>query len=278
MDIFINELSLSGQFTSVNNFLENSLLQFLGVLRELKDNSLDVLKVYDLWERMVTPTENFHSVLRTKRNSDEIRMLKLAISMLEKEPFWESKKMQKESSEYILNELDLSGTSLAEACEREDKIVVSFHSSETSHHPLLITKDGVVVRVENLTKPGLLTEMLWENNRISFKSYLLARFPKKGRLDFTKVESSMGFDILAETDYATFIDTFRRFEKLSWEDIYIDKGLNYKEYKGKRISHNFPGKSYKFRTSRKYRCHGFRSDETFVVIGFEIDHQLSDNG
>jgi len=278
VDIFINELSLSGQFTSVDNFLEDALLQFLSVLRELKDNSLDVLKVYNLWERMVTPTENFYSVLRTKRNSDEIRKLKLAISMLEKEPFWESTKIQKENSKYILNGFDISGTSLAEACEREDKIVVSFHSSETSHHPLLITKDEVVVRVENLTKHGLFTEILWENHRVSFKSYLLTRFSKKQRLDFTRVESSMGFDIVPEADYATFINTFKLFEKLSWENIHINKGLDYKEYKGKRISHNFSGKSYKFRASRKYRCHGFRSDETFVVIGFEISHQLSNNG
>jgi hypothetical protein len=70
----------------------------------------------------------------------------------------------------------------------------------------------------------------------------------------------------------------RKFEQLDWNQIHIDKGLDYKEFQN-TLGAAYSGKrTYKFRTSRKFRCHGYRQNERFVVIGFETDHDLSDRG
>ncbi|MEA1956038.1 MAG: hypothetical protein U9N02_06050, partial [Campylobacterota bacterium] len=35
---------------------------------------------------------------------------------------------------------------------------------------------------------------------------------------------------------------------------------------------------YKFRVTQEYRCFGFRKDNRFYVLRFEINHEISNNG
>jgi hypothetical protein len=65
---------------------------------------------------------------------------------------------------------------------------------------------------------------------------------------------------------------------LPWDQIHTDKGLDYKEYHETIGMHYRGVKTYKFRASQKFRCHGYREKDSFVVIGFETDHKLSDRG
>jgi len=52
----------------------------------------------------------------------------------------------------------------------------------------------------------------------------------------------------------------------------------FKEYQN-TINQNYRHmKTYKFRVSQKFRCHGFRKNDLFMVIGFETDHKRSDRG
>ncbi len=88
----------------------------------------------------------------------------------------------------------------------------------------------------------------------------------------------MGFSTVQSAEQDLFIDTFRKFEALTWEQIRTDKGLNYKEYHGIFDTSCRDIKTYKFRASQKIRCHGYRENDLFIVIGFETDHKLSDRG
>ncbi len=205
-----------------------------------------------------------------------LRRLKSAIADLTKEPFWDYDSKQDTNSIYLFDGADICGSSPAEACER-DKVVVSFVSSSASLDPLNIIRNGINVPLLNLTCSGSLTKHLWVNNQISFESYLKARF-SGGKLDFSKGDAKMGFSGIQAAEQSLFIDTFRKFEELTWDQIPTDRGLGYKEYHGS-IGMSYRGiKTYKFRASEKIRCHGYREKDSFVVIGFEIDHKLSDRG
>jgi hypothetical protein len=88
----------------------------------------------------------------------------------------------------------------------------------------------------------------------------------------------MGFSRIQSAEQSLFVDTFRKFEELTWDQIHDDKGLDYKEYHGIIGTCYRDIKIYKFRASQKFRCHGYREKDSFVVIGFETDHKLSDRG
>lgn len=88
----------------------------------------------------------------------------------------------------------------------------------------------------------------------------------------------MDFSGIQTQEQELFIDTFRKIEELTWGQVYTDRGLNYKEFHGV-ISESFRDKkTYKFRASQKIRCHGYRENDLFIVIGFEVDHRISDRG
>ena len=99
-----------------------------------------------------------------------------------------------------------------------------------------------------------------------------------GKLDFSRVDKKIGFSEILPSEQSIFIDAFIKFESLTWNQIYSDNGFDYKEYK-ESINETYRNiNTYKFRVSQKYRCHGYREKNLFFVIGFEIDHKLSDHG
>ena len=278
MEILFNELSLTGQFPDQDAFVRNGLLPFVRLLKEMQGFSTLLLKKSDVWNHKITPTSTLHTFLINKafRRLDEALRLKSAIADLTKEPFWDSDSKQNAAYTYLLNGVDIGGSSPAEACER-DKVIVSFVLSATSLDPLNIVRNGINVSLLNLTRSGRLTEHLWANNHISFESYLKARF-SGGKLDFSQVREKMDFSGLQSAEHSLFVDTFRKFETLTWDQIHDDKGLDYKEYHGMIGMPYRNKKTYKFRASEKIRCHGYRVKDSFVVIGFETDHKLSDQG
>ncbi|HCW08365.1 MAG TPA: hypothetical protein DGG95_13475 [Cytophagales bacterium] len=278
MQILFNELSLVGQFDNQDVFIRSGLLPFVGVLKEMQGFSTLLLKKSDVWGHKITPSDTLHSFLVNNafRTSDEVRRLKSAIAHLTKEPFWDSDTKQDLDSTYFLDGVDIWGSSPAEACER-DKVVVSFVLSWASSDPLNTIRNGVNVPLLNLTGSGKLTGFLWSNKRISFESYLKARF-SGGKLDFSQVDEKVDFTSIQPTEQSLFIDTFRKFEELTWDQIYSDNGLDYKEYHEIIDIRHRSRKTYKFRASQKFRCHGYRQKDSFIVIRFETDHKLSDRG
>jgi hypothetical protein len=63
MQILFNELSLTGQFPNQDAFIENGLLPFIGVLKEMQGFSMILLKKSDAWSKMITPSGTLHSLL-----------------------------------------------------------------------------------------------------------------------------------------------------------------------------------------------------------------------
>lgn len=278
MQILLNELSLTGQFLDEDIFLCNGLIPFIAILKEMQNFSVKLLKKSNVWEEKITQSSTLYSIISNThfRKSDEILRFKSAIASLCLEPFWDDDIRQDSNATYTLNGINIGGSSPAEASER-DKTVISFKLSLSSTTPLPVVKNGVNIPLENLTEFGRLTELLWEKNQISFEKYIKSRF-SHGKFDFSNVVRNMDFSDVQTEEQSLFIDTFRRFEELTWSQIYGDRGLDFKQYHG-TINQLYRNKTtYKFRASQKIRCHGYRENDLFKVIGFETDHQLSDHG
>jgi len=277
MEVLFNELSLYGQYRDCGDFIHRGLKPFLKVTTEMKQLSVELLKKCDTWNCKVTGSQTLNDIIRSKaRKMDELRKLKLDFASLIKTPFWDIKTFQNSDSVYILSGEEIAGTSLAEACCR-GCTVVSFGDSPVSCNPLLVYKDEQEVSLHNFTKSGELSDLLWQNKEISFEQYLKAFFHQT-RLDFSKVLSKYTFDNVDNSDYGTYIGTLKRFCEMHWDDIYKDRGLDYKKYNRSLAIKDCPDETYKFRVSQKMRCHGYRKDDKFVVLAFESDHKLSDKG
>lgn len=279
MEVLINELSLHGQFENENHFEEEGLIPFAGVLKELKNNNATVFKTYDLYSYNITTTLSMYDYLtaQTSRLSDVTKRLKsLLTAFVLDEPYWEN--TQKHSSEgtYMLDEENIVGFSLAEACER-DKVVMSFNSDDFKQSKILIHKDNTEeIVLDNLTNKGHCNEVNRERNNIGIAEYCVTRF-KGDKLDFSKIDSKLGFELLKKEDEELFIDAFRKFTELSWQQINVDDALDYKSYPDndkifKNISHDI----HKFRVTKKYRCFGYVANGVFYVLRFDLEHKLSD--
>jgi hypothetical protein len=173
MDILINELSLTGQFDSAEQFVGNALLPLGSVLKEIDTDSNTVYKKQDLWNYHVTSKVTLHNVL--VQRTDEARRLKSLMSSLLNDPYWESSQKHTPDNDYSYKGKNIYGYSLAETCER-DRIAISFASAKFSDTSLTVLKNRQPVEIDNLLSKGDYIEMAWRRKTISYKKYFDWKF------------------------------------------------------------------------------------------------------
>jgi len=272
MEILINELSLSGQFQSIENFIEAGLRPFIKVLNDIDFQSNSLYKKYDFYSSKITSQHTIHDTLIgiVSRQYDEIRKFKSQLAKLIDEPYWENSAKHSANSVYLYNGKNVCGFSLAEACER-DKIVISFNHNDFKVIQLLISKNKNEVEIDNLFDFGHYTQIAYQRNFIDFEEYCRKIF-SKSKLNFSKIDTKQGFALVEKEEEDLFYKGFKKFSESSWIQIGADNGLCYKEYKGG--FKNTSEKIYEFRFSEKYRCFGYKKDDTFFVLRFELEHKL----
>lgn len=279
MDLLLNELSLEGQYSSIEDFIESALRSALKVIKDISsfDDILLFLKTKDVFEAKITENDTITNLLSCPPSlyRDEIRKFKVMIDKLVLEPYWEDSISQTAKS-YSWNNEDILGTSLAEACER-DKLVFSFLQSRFEDPFLEVYRNRKLVKIENILRGGELLEYLWKQKCITFEKYITTRFVG-GKLNFTKFINNSVFSNIQIQYQKLYIDTFRKFEELNWIDIGRNDGLRYKSFNGILSGYNGSEHLMKFRASQGIRCHGYRNGENFFVLHLEVDHRLSNNG
>ena len=279
MEVLINELSLHGQFENEDHFVEEGAIPFVSAFKELNKERDTVYKKYDLYSYKITPNLSLHNFLTAQgsRLSDVTRKLKSLLSgFILDEPYWENNRKHSSDHTYLLDEKDIVGSSLAEACER-DKIVISFNSEKFNREKVSIYKDSSVeVTLDNLFDKGHCNEVNWERDNIGIDEYCVTRF-KGDKLDFSHIDSKLGFELLKKEDEELFIGAFKKFTELSWLKIPVDDGLDYKPYTdNEKVFKYVRHKIHKFRVTQKYRCFGYTVDGVFYVLRFDLEHKLSD--
>jgi len=279
MEILINELSLTGQFMNVDKFVEQGLPALLSTLKDIRPATDQLYKKEDLYSSKVTSELTLHDLFvgSLSRKYDEIRRFKSLLAQLFENPYWEGNMKQSVDSKYIYMENDIWGSSLAEACER-DKVVLSFKHESFIDRLLPVTKVAVVIDIDNLFEKGHYLELCWKRRNISFEEYCIGNF-SGNKLDFSQIDSKEGFNlIIEEADQRLFLEGFRKFSYLSWQEIKVDDGLGYKEYHNRSFFKANSHKIRKFRISGKYRCFGYTHNDVFHVLLFDLKHKLSDQG
>ncbi len=277
MELLLNELSFEGQYSSIDQFASTALRSAISVLNDLASFGELLLKTRDVFSAQITTDNTFSDILSTPPSlfRDEIRKFKIALQTLALEPYWEDSISQYADS-YTWNDEDILGSALAESCER-DKIVMSFLQSRFEDPVLEVYRNHELVEIVNILRGGELLEYLWGNSLITFEKYVTTRFVG-GKLNFTKFIDNTVLDAVQFNEQKLYIDTFRKFEAMSWIDIGRNDGLEYKPFTGSLPGFNGTQNLSKFRASQKIRCHGYREGDQFYVLHLEVDHRLSDNG
>jgi len=272
MEILINELSLSGQFKDENEFLD-SFDNILEIIKLIDKLSFILLKEYSFFQAKITTTLMLNDFLKLR--TDRARKMKQFILKLSNNPpYWnETKKHNCSSNKYLLNNNDICNTSLAESCER-DRTILSFAHSDFLNTDIEIQKDSNSIKIYNFIDKYHFLDYLLSTSQIEPLKYCQIKF-KNSNLNFSLLDDIYGFNILNSSQQKEFINTFHSFSKMSWENIVSSDGLQYKRYKGNEFKQQI---IYKFRVTQKYRCFGYRQDNEFFVLRFEIDHKISDNG
>ncbi len=280
----MNELSLEGQFVNLEDFLDS--LKVMIVVQKVMDAAqIRLLKHYNLTNEKVTESHTLHQVLtdNSVKTTNEIRRFKMYLKRLLSDPaFWHESQIHKETDNYIFKHTEKKyDYSLAEACERDRK-VLSFDNERYREDILEVQKNGMKMTLLNFHNPYTLSETLYEENLINENDYCKFRFYNTN-LSFDKLDDKYAFEILTNEEKRTFISTFKMFSEMSWEDILKHDGLDYKPYTppGESWFEHTPfayKKIYKFRTSQRCRCFGYREEDVFFVLRFERDHKISDKG
>jgi len=278
-EILINELSLTGQFNSVYEFIDGALSKINALLIEIKGSNVLLYKNQLFFESKITGDTTIYNILvgAISRQYDEIRKMKSGLVCLFEEPYWENNQKHSLDIFYLFMGNCVTGQSLAEACER-DRIVISFIHPDFSSGNLLILKEETKVTLDNLVNRIDYIEMAYNKNFISCEEYCKKKF-KGGKLDFSKIYPKESFNLLSKEEESLFIDGFRKFTELTWQQIFVDDALEFKEYKdNKGYFKSLNKKINKFRISKKFRCFGYVDQGIFYVLLFDLTHVLSDNG
>lgn len=283
--IYLNELSLKGQFEEINDFLD-AAIPMMKCLKFIQKNHGQVYKHSTFYKQKITKDFLWND-LRGVYNDKARRLKSLLLSTTDNPPFWDMQETfaQDLDSEYIVGEEDVTATSVAEAAE-ENGLLLSFLCDEYQNTSVKIVKNKVeFLEVKSAYSLDYLSEQLWENGEIELYEYLCAKY-EGTRLDFSKMERKYGFQDFEKEELRDCLQTFNKFIKMeTWEQIFQDQGLRYKKYSPESQDKNwFKGEKYagkvidKFRCVNPKRCFGYRENDIFYVLRMERNHKISDYG
>lgn len=211
VDILLNELSLSGQCNSREEFIEKILPSFIEVLDEIQSiPDATIYKKEDFWLSKVTNTDTIYDILtgNLSRQYPSIRKFKRQLlSTLFAKPYWEKTRKHSPKDSYTYGGNNICNHSVAEACER-DKIIVSFKDSDLFQAAILhiLKNNSKQIIIDNLFNAGHCQNVLNQRG-------ITCQFSLKYNIRFQKTEKIyQGQPIYKETytGYYWYLDNFHR--------------------------------------------------------------------
>lgn len=279
MDILLNELSLDKQFPDITEFF-NNLVKIIEIFKLCEQFHFLFYKEYQLFNKHITTSVKFIDILQSRE--DEVRRFKsLLANILSNPPFWNDTQKHSDSDSFSFNSKSVINTSLAEAVER-DKIIISFNHKEFEEEVIQISKNADNIDLTNILNKHFFLNFLYKIKKINFENY--CKNFNYTNLDFTYVDAKFSFNLLDSNQENEFYNTFEMFSKMTWDEIIQSPGLEYKQYNPTKKENWFKETEYlsqniyKFRITQTYRCFGFRKNNFFIVLRFELDHKISDKG
>lgn len=287
MEVLLNELSFHNQFQSFEHFQEGALLEILSFFHLQKNGTTTLLKKSDIYARKIYNNKSLLEILISKDKdgkSDEIRKLKSQLGSIINDPYWDNNKLCVDICKYIYSNTIVNDTSLAEGFERNCDII-SVNPSNYILDEIIVSKDNVLKTLKNFYSFNNLIEKQYNQGILTF-DFFCKNYFRQTKLDFSLVNSDESFKyITKKNDEEEFLSSFKMFKNMDWNDILQQggkgknkAGLAFTRYHNQAHFLNYKPKSpiYKFRTTQKYRVFGYRIDDTFYVLEFDLTHRLSD--
>ena len=284
-NIYLNELSLNGQFRSMDEFLD-ACVPLMKCLKFLQGSKKSIYKHSSFYKQRITDSLRLND-LRGVRNDKARRLKSLLLLTTDNPPYWDLEEELKQDLEaqYTVAEADITATSVAEAAE-EDGMLLSFLHNDYQDIMLPVCKNGESLRtISSSVSLNHLSDQLWKREQIDVHKYVKAKYTGT-RLDFSQMEEQYGLNGFERDEIRDCIQAFDRFvRRESWEELAKDKGLHYKKYVPNAVENDWfrqeryqDKEIYKFRCGNPKRCFGYRKDNVFYVLRMERDHKISDNG
>ncbi|MBM6855478.1 hypothetical protein H6B11_15200 [Mediterraneibacter glycyrrhizinilyticus] len=283
--IYLNELSLDGQYDSMEEFFQ-AARPFMKCLKLISEKNCQIQKHSMLYSRKITKDKTLND-LRGMRGDHVTRLKSLLLSVTDAPPFWDWKEefAQDLTAEYICENEDVSATSLPEAAE-DKGVLLSFPHKKYQDRVLRIVKNGQdIFSLPAAATVSFMAKCLLDRDVVEFNEYLAARYAGT-RLNFSMLEPEFGFDDFEKEEVDDCLRAFDKFVSIhTWDEIYQDQGLRYKKYSPGSDAYDwfrrakYRGLSIdKFRCGNPKRCFGFRKGDVFYVLRMERDHKISDHG
>lgn len=279
-DIILNEKSLTGQFSSMDDFY-HCIPAFLSCVNYfIKNKEWELSRKTDLFEARITQDQQFFHIRGDR--SDEARKLKqILCKMTDEPPYWDIE--PKQTGEYYFGEECITGSSVAEASARAG-FLLSFPKSDYEDSNICVKNEKYRIDVVSLTTNKYRNEIFYRKGYQDINTYLKERF-RGTRLNFEQMDAAYGLDSFEKSEIEECIQNFERFAgHKDWDEVLADRALHYKEYQPSKKKNWFKGTIYeditidKFRCGNPKRCFGFRKEDVFYVLRMERDHSISDNG
>lgn len=150
MEVIVNDLSLNGQFSSIEDFTNNLLSEIVPILKMCENNDIQITKKSDIYSKYVTSSENLHSLLLLRGNPIISKLKSSLNKLMCDEPFWDSHSKIDISSNYESKVTSEKINCIYEAHERKTHLI-SFLNNFFSTTEIEITKNGKEYYVKNFT-------------------------------------------------------------------------------------------------------------------------------
>ncbi len=253
MDVVLNELSLDAQYTTEMMFL---------------DDLQEIVKI--------TTTKTLQELLYIKGNPLLTKLRANLLKLTSNPPYWEEDRRHScEDNLYLYRGKDICDSGIAESVER-DRVVLSFTHDDFQDIQLTIYKNGSDVFIDNFLDFKTTLLSLLKTGAMDEDSFCKYYFHGTN-LDFVLLNEARGFSQFGSLEKKQFIEQFKLFSKMDWDEIISSDGLQYKRYENSLTGYEAEN-IYKFRVSQKFRCYGYREEDVFFVVHLEVDHTLSDRG
>lgn len=283
---FLNELSLDGQYDTIDDFVKSNK-EIMECVRWINKRGYRIYKKSDFYDSHITPDKTIQIGLRGYRSTsgeinDLLRKYKLLLELTSADPYWDME-IEVSGAECYIGGDDVSKTSV-EAAACDGGALLSFAEYMYNDRCIDVSYKGNTIIVFSISSYHMLSSYLNINEFWDIDEFFKLRY-KGTKLDFSKLESKYGLSEFQKEEIDDCISTFDRFIKMDWEQIYNDQSFYYKEYSPSSKKKNwFKQSKYdkmqidKFRCVNPKRCFGYREGEKFFVLRMERNHSISDFG
>lgn len=278
MQFILNEESLTGQFESVEAFLQSlkNNIRCFQIIKKQPGN--DIYKTQDFYKCNITNSEQLCDLKKYSYSDELLRFQMQLEDEIYTDPYWDDTMKQNLDKKYICNGKNVVATALAEAVEHNWPLL-SFEKEEYIDCDLHICKDKKDYIVKSIYSPRFLVQLYQEKLKLDRMDILKIRY-EKTRVDCNYIEKEYGPDLLQDQEFELLLGTLDKFVKHeSWNNIERDDGLEYKKYHG--MEQYFKGYNktiMKFRFSDVMRVYGYRRKDQFRILRLERDHKMSNKG